>query len=166
MASWPVVVGMAWRQGLHARSMRPRAETRPQQAQGAEAGLRRGGHRTHEADAFAAFDAQRDTRAAMLCVHQAILDAISGRLTLHCPPRDAHMPRAAPARAPATAIAAAPSAPAGRYLTTQDLDLVRQSLAARMAVETPAQKQQQQKQQQQKREGAAKGEWGGTRGTW
>mgnify|MGYP001811307440 CR=1 FL=1 len=48
--------------------------------------------------------------------------------------------------APATAIAAAPSAPAGRYLTTQDLDIVRKSLATRMAVES--QGQQQQKQQQ------------------
>lgn len=55
--------------------------------------------------------------------------------------------------APATAVAAAPSAPAGRYLTTQDLDLVRKSLATRMAVES--QGQQQQKKQQQKAQAEA-----------
>lgn len=56
-------------------------------------------------------------------------------------------------------MASAPSAPTRQYLTTQDLDLVRQSLVARMAVaDAPLQVQQQQQKTQAKK---LKGEWQG-----
>ncbi|KAI8476270.1 MAG: trimeric LpxA-like protein [Monoraphidium minutum] len=70
-----------------------------------------------------------------------------------CPARAAPPAPRRVSAAPATAVAPVPFAPAtGRsYLTTQDLDLVRNSLATRMAIEAPVQtsKQRQQQQQQQ-----------------